>query len=156
MVGTQQAKPAKCAAADFRINRIAKPTSSRNKPILTHTTKGRLITTECIRRLKEQESRRCPLAAFPILTARNNGRYSPTQPLTIKAEEGVHAATRQPAATAAGHCPRAHATVPLRGRCNRGSSAQHPAVWSAVAGKPSWLPYGTPFPTPPNRIPTSA
>src|SRR4029453_10278348 len=83
MVGTQQAKPAKCAAADFRINRIAKPTSSRNKPILTHTTKGRLITTERIGRLKEQESRRCPLAAFPILTARNNGRYSPTQPLTI-------------------------------------------------------------------------
>jgi hypothetical protein len=42
MVGTQQAKPAKCAAANFRINRIAKPTSGRNKPILTHTTKGRL------------------------------------------------------------------------------------------------------------------
>jgi hypothetical protein len=48
MAGTQQTKPAKFAAAGFRSKRIAKPTLSRNKPILTHTTKGRLTTIEHI------------------------------------------------------------------------------------------------------------
>ena len=46
MVGTQQTKPAKFAAAGFRIKRIAKPTSGKNKPILTRTTNGRLTTIE--------------------------------------------------------------------------------------------------------------
>jgi hypothetical protein len=48
MAGTPQTKPAKFAAADFRIKRSAKPTSSRNKPISTHTTNGRLTITEQI------------------------------------------------------------------------------------------------------------
>jgi len=38
MAGTQQTKLAKFVAADFRIERIAKRTSSRSKSILTHTT----------------------------------------------------------------------------------------------------------------------
>jgi hypothetical protein len=46
MAGTQQTKPVKFVAVDFRLNRIAKPISSKSKPILTHTTKVRLTTIE--------------------------------------------------------------------------------------------------------------
>jgi hypothetical protein len=49
MAGTQQTKPVKFVAADFRIKRIAKPISNRSEPILTHTTKGRLTTIERVR-----------------------------------------------------------------------------------------------------------
>src|SRR5213082_3267222 len=107
---------------------------------------------------QEHETRRKIIREWMSLPKDKRQTEEQAKPFAKKAMErtpsSAGGATRRPAATAAGHRPRARATVPLRGRCNRGSSAQHPAVWSAVAGKPPWLPPGTPFRTPPDRIPT--